>query len=300
MKPILMRHVEAVSESFKIWKNEHPYLHNPWHYHPECEITCIHKGEGTLFIGDRILDYKDNELVIIGPNLPHEWRSSIKEKPDNHSQSIAVHFQPGCLGNSFNNIPEMTAVNKMLEQAAQGILIKNRDTQEHIKERLLKMFAAEGIYRVSLLLSVLHDIVNADEVEFLSSISFVNSIQNDTNERMNRIYEYVMKNFKSPITIEDVAGNVFMTPTSFCHFFKKSSNKTFTQYVNEIRIGYACKLLYENKFNIARIAFESGFENLAHFNKQFKKIKGASPSQYIKQFESNTKFRLKGAAQSAY
>ena len=284
MKPILMRHVEAVSESFKIWKNEHPYLHNPWHYHPECEITFIMKGHGTLFIGDRILDYGDNELVLIGPNLPHEWRSKIKVHPDNHSQSLAVHFKPDCWGKDFGKIPEMSEVNKLLDNASRGILIKNKKAKEEIKEDLNKMNDAKGIVKMGILLSILGTIVNVKEMEFISSIGFVDSIQNDFNERINRIYEYVMKNFKSSISIEEVANNIFMTSTSFCHFFKKSTNKTFTQYVNEIRIGYACKLLYENKSNITMTAYESGFENLAHFNKQFKKVKGITPSQYLKQF----------------
>ncbi|HVW99606.1 MAG TPA: AraC family transcriptional regulator, partial [Candidatus Babeliaceae bacterium] len=239
MKPILMRHVEAVSESFKIWKNEHPYLHNPWHYHPECEITFITKGHGTLFIGDRILDYGDNELVLIGPNLPHEWRSNIKVHPDNHSQSLAVHFKPDCWGKDFGKIPEMSEVNKLLDNASRGILIKNKKAKEDIKEDLNKMNDAKGIVKMGILLSILGAIVNVKEIEFISSVGFVDSIQNDFNERINRIYEYVMKNFKSSISIEEVANNIFMTPTSFCHFFKKSTNKTFTQYVNEIRIGYA-------------------------------------------------------------
>ena len=291
MKPILMRHVEAVSESFKIWKNEHPYLHNPWHYHPECEITFITKGHGTLFIGDRILDYGDNELVLIGPNLPHEWRSNIKVHPDNHSQSLAVHFKPDCWGKDFGKIPEMSEVNKLLDNASRGILIKNKKAKEDIKEDLNKMNDAKGIVKMGILLSILGAIVNVKEIEFISSVGFVDSIQNDFNERINRIYEYVMKNFKSSISIEEVANNIFMTPTSFCHFFKKSTNKTFTQYVNEIRIGYACKLLYENKSNITMTAYESGFENLAHFNKQFKKVKGITPSQYLKQFIKKDHYR---------
>lgn len=291
MKPILMRHVEAVSESFKIWKNEHPYLHNPWHYHPECEITFIMKGHGTLFIGDRILDYGDNELVLIGPNLPHEWRSNIKVHPDNHSQSLAVHFKPDCWGKDFGKIPEMSEVNKLLDNASRGILIKNKKAKEEIKEDLNKMNDAKGIVKMSILLSILGVIVNVKEIEFISSVGFVDSIQSDFNERINRIYEYVMKNFKSSISIEEVANNIFMTPTSFCHFFKKSTNKTFTQYVNEIRIGYACKLLYENKSNITMTAYESGFENLAHFNKQFKKVKGITPSQYLKQFIKKDHYR---------
>ncbi|TZF86381.1 AraC family transcriptional regulator (plasmid) [Pedobacter sp. BS3] len=288
MKPVLMRHVEAYSESFKSWKNEKPYRHNPWHYHPECEITFIIKGSGILFIGDRVLNYSENELVLIGPNLPHEWRSNIKEDPDNYSQSIAVHFKPGSLGNDFYKIPEMQPINLLLEQSVRGIAIQSNPVKETVKNKLIQLIETQGVERISLLLSILSSITRTDKISFLSSTSFVDSIQNDHDHRINKVYKYVMTNFKNQLSIDQIAAEISMTPTSFCRFFRKRINKSFVQYVNEIRIGYACKLLYEDKFSISQVAFESGFDNLSNFNKQFKKIKQVTPSQFILQISKKS------------
>ena len=283
MKPVLMRHVEAYSESFKSWKNEKPYRHNPWHYHPECEITFIIKGSGILFIGDRVLNYSENELVLIGPNLPHEWRSNIKEEPDNYSQSIAVHFKPGSLGNDLYKIPEMQPINLLLDHSVRGIAVQYHPVKETVKNKLLQLIETEGIERISLLLSILNSIACTEKIDFLSSTGFVDSIQNDHDHRINKVYKYVMTNFKNQLSIDQIAAEISMTSTSFCRFFKKRTNKSFVQYVNEIRVGYACKLLYEDKFSISQVAFECGFDNLSNFNKQFKKIKQVTPSQFISQ-----------------
>ncbi len=287
MKPVLMRHVEPVNESFKAWKNEKPYLHNPWHYHPEYEITFITQGNGMLFIGDKVINYGENSLVLIGPNLPHEWRSSIKDDPDNYSQSLAVHFKTSSLGNDLYKLPEMVLINTLLEQASRGIIIYDIVTIETVKEKLMSLLLTEGVERISLLLSILHHISIASESEQLSSTSFVNSIQNEHDNRINQIYKYAMTNFRTQLSIDKIAEEISMTPTSFCRFFNKRTNKSFIQYVNEIRIGYACKLLYEQKLSISQIAFECGFDNLSHFNKQFRKIKNSNPSSFATTLKKN-------------
>jgi AraC-like DNA-binding protein len=286
MKPILMRHVETPPEdSFKSWENACPYLHNPWHYHPECEITYINKGNGVLFIGDKVLKYRQNTLVIIGPNLPHEWRSDSKENPDFHSQTFAVHFKKNFLGTDFYNMPEASAFNLLLEQSARGIHIIDEKIKRIVKGDLMHLMDAKGLERISLLLSIFSNIVSCDKIELLSSLVFVNSIEEGQNHRINKVYKYVITHFKDQISLEEIAGEVHMTTTSFCRFFKQRTNKSFVQYVNDIRVGYACKLLLEENYNISQIAFESGFENLSNFNKQFKKIKNITPRQFILNFE---------------
>ena len=283
MNPILMRHVESTQESFKAWQNASPYLHNPWHYHPECEITYINQGSGVLFVGDKVLNYKKDSLVLIGPNLPHEWRSDIKESPDFYSRSTAVHFNKDFPGKDFYKIPEASTINYLLAQSVRGIKINHALSKETVKEKLLLLLETKGIERINHLFSMLNNIANAPKKEFLSSYSFVASIEEGQNHRMNQVYRYVMANFKDQVTVKHLAEEVNMTATSFCRFFKKRTNKPFIQYLNEIRVGYACKLLFEENYTISQIAFESGFGNLSNFNKQFKKIKKVTPSQFISQ-----------------
>jgi AraC-like DNA-binding protein len=281
MNPILMRHVEAISESFKAWENSNPYLHNPWHYHPECEITFISKGKGILFIGDKVLNYKENELVFIGPNLPHEWRSLFKDSADFHSQSFAIHFKKELFGQEFYKIPELEAINELLKTSTRGLKINSTKTKKNVKQKLHSLLNSTGLERITILLSILNEIAISSNAEFLSSPIFVSSIEEDHNQRMNQIYKYVMTHFKHKFSIEEIAGEVCLTPTSFCRFFAKRTNKSFIQYVNEIRIAYACKLLYEGACSISQAAFDSGFENLSNFNRQFKKIKGNTPTEFV-------------------
>lgn len=284
-----MRHVEATQESFKAWENGGPYLHNPWHYHPEYEITYIHNGEGILFIGDKIIKYKKGSLIMIGSNLPHEWRSDIREDPDFHSRTFAVHFNKDFPGKDFYKIPEAASINHLLEESVRGIKINDEKTKRIVRDKLLELLQTKGIERINLLFSILNSIAFCRKNELLSSRVFVNSIDEGQNQRMNQVYKYVMEHFKGEVAVEQIAKDICMTTTSFCRFFKKRTNKSFIQYVNEIRIGYACKLLLEENYNISQIAYESGFGNLSNFNKQFKKVKHITPSQFVRQLANERK-----------
>lgn len=291
MKPILMRHVETTTESFKAWINGNPYCHNPWHYHPECELTSIEEGKGVLFMGDHVTNYRENDIFLIGPNLPHEYRSSIKDSPDFISKSIAIHFRKDFPGYDFYKIPEAKTIFHILEQSKRGIKFNDHNAQKKVKEKLSHIFQAEGIERINILFSILEIVACSKEQECLSSQSFIDSIEEDQDQKMYKIYKYIMANFKNQISIDNLASEVNMTKTSFCRFFKKRTNKSLTRYVNEIRIGYACKLLYTESFNISEAAYESGFENISNFNKQFMKIKKKTPSQILSQFANESKKR---------
>lgn len=281
MKPVLMRHSEPINESFKVWQNANPYLHNPWHYHPECEITYIENAEGTLFIGDKAISYTNDTLIFIGPNLPHELRCNNKETPDFTSKTYSIHFQRDFPGKDFYKMPEVAQINQLLDLSSRGIKIHDKKSKELIKKHLFRLLKTSGLERISHLFNILHIVSISPEMEILSSQYFGQSPELPQNERINQVYKYVMDNFRNEIMIEQLAEQFCMTPTSFSRFFKKRTHKSFVQYLNEIRIGYACKLMFEENLSISQIAFESGFGNLSNFNQQFKKIKGITPSQFI-------------------
>jgi AraC-like DNA-binding protein len=287
MNPVLMRHVETTNESFKSWKNGHPYLHNPWHYHPEVEITLITNGEGVLFIGDKILNYRQNELILIGPNLPHEWRSDIQQRDDFYSECIALHFNKNFPGDDFYKIPEAGHINHLFDLSLQGIRVTEEAAKDFIKEKLLLLIETKGIERIGILFSILNRIAISSDIELLSSSGFVSSINERQNSRMNLIYKYAISHFKNPISVDLVAQQMNMTTSSFCRFFKERTNKSFMKYINELRVGYACRLLLEEKGTISEIAYGSGFENISNFNKQFKKIKEITPSQFLTLINKN-------------
>jgi AraC-like DNA-binding protein len=289
MKPVLMRHIEAVNESFKAWKNAGPYLHNPWHYHPEIEITFITKGKGILFVGDKILNYAESELVMIGADLPHEWRSNIKEEPDNYSESIAVHFKKNFPGEEFYRMPEAIAIKDLLDKSARGISVQDENTKEAVHGKLMLLLQTKGIERINILFSILNSISGSAKLAMLSSPTFVTSIHDGEADRMNVIYKFIMTNFKDKVSLDLIAQQVNMTNASFCRFFKERTHKSFIQYINEIRLGYACKLLVEKDYSISQVAYESGFENISNFNKQFKKVKQITPSQFVSLLSKNEK-----------
>ncbi|GAA4785287.1 AraC family transcriptional regulator [Olivibacter ginsenosidimutans] len=283
MKPLLMRHSEPINESFKIWRNFQPYHHNPWHYHPECEITYIFKGRGILFVGDKMMEYGNDELVMMGPNLPHEWRSRhVMNTPDLYSESVSIHFNQFFLGDAFYQLAEVAALKDFLAQSVRGIKISDQAVKATLKQIFDELLHTDGIPKIYKLLEVLHVMAVCNDRQYLSSNSFVDSIDQSNNHRINQVYAYVMKHFTKAISIADVAAVINMTPTSFCRFFKDRTHKSFIRYLNEIRVGYACRLLLEGQLSISQVAYESGFGNLSNFNKQFRAIKGINPTVFIK------------------
>ena len=230
--------------------------------------------------------YTDGDLVLLGANLPHEWRSDYQHQhqDDMASSSLAVHFLKDFPGKEFYIMPEAAALRKLLEAARQGIKINDSKTVATVQQQLKEMLATiDSLERVIRLFSVLNTIVHSTNLEKLASEGFAASFQNTNQERINVVYKYVMQHFKDNISLEEIAASINMTPTAFCRYFRKSTHKSFVQYLNEIRIGYACKLLMEGKFTIAQIAYESGFRNLSNFNKHFKEIIGKTPTYYTKE-----------------
>lgn len=281
MRPHLMRHSEPVNESFKVWKNGNPYKHIRWHYHPEYEITYVFKGKGLLFIGDKMINYGNDELFMFGPNLPHEFRSSILKNPDLFSRSISIHFINGFLGRDFNELPEATVIKDLFAKSKQGIRINDAQVKTLFKKLARELLEMKGFQRIYTILELFHILSGSDKLTFLSSTAFVDSIDQSQDHRINQVYEFVMKNFTRPVKVADVASIINMTPTSFCRFFRNRTNKSFLLYLTEIRIGYACKLLLEDELSISQVAYTSGFGNLSHFNKQFRTRKGVTPSQFL-------------------
>lgn len=286
MKPLLMRHSEPIDESFKIWHNGNPYRHNPWHYHPECEITYISKGKGVLFIGDQMMEYGNDELVILGPNLPHEWRSDVGDSPDLYSDSASIHFSQNFLGDYFYTLPEASLITKLLDHSIRGIKITDVRVKKELKTAINALRSTTGLPRIYKLLHILHVISVSDHPVYLSSNSFVASLDQDSDQRIQLIYQYVMKNFKRTLTIDESASVINMTATSFCRFFKERTHKSFVAYLHEVRVGYACRLLLEGKQTVSQVAYESGFGNISNFNKQFLKIKKLTPVQFVKSRET--------------
>lgn len=286
MKPILRKVDSNAEHSFSVRENIFPFLYNYWHYHPEIELTYIRKSSGTRLAGDSIERFADGDLILLGSNLPHMWRNDDKyfeEHSEHHIESVAIHFLPDFWGKDFLGLIENRHIQELLKEARRGFKIFGA-THTIVVEKMEEILYLKQTQRLVQLLEILDIIAGSSERKHLASEGFVDQYQIDPNDKINDIYQYTLNNFKKGITIQEVAKHVHISPNYFCRYFKQRTSKTYIQFVTELRVGHACKLLLENNLNINQICYESGFNNVSNFNRKFKEIIGQSPSQYYKEY----------------
>ena len=290
MKPQLLKVSLNLAQSFSARQDTVPYMNNRWHYHPEVELIYFKKGNGTQFIGDSIKRFRSGDLVMVGAHLPHYWRFDDEYFEEGRRVSadvMVIHFCENFWGDQFLDLPENKLIKTTLEKARRGIQIGDK-IKSGVGQILNHIIQAEGSKRIILLLEALMAIGNCSQQDLLSSIGFRNEFEAAEHDRINDIYDYSIANFKRKIQLEEVADVAKVSPNSFCRYFKSRTRKTYSQFINEIRVGTACKLLIENKSNVKQVCYESGFHNFASFHKYFKQITGKSPLSYQKEFLSKT------------
>lgn len=262
-----------------------PYFIVPWHFHPEIEIMLVTSGKGTRFVGDSIEYFEPYDLVMVGANLAHVWKNDqehYREGSELVAQCIYTVFTEDSFGKGFFNVPEMSKVKQLLSKASRGIKFEGR-TRMRVTEKILESFGQTGVEQFISLVGILNDLSLSEEYTFLSTIGYDQKIQASDMQRLNGVLDFLMKNFRNEIKLEQVASIASMSPTSFCRYFKSRTNKTVIQFLNEIRIGHAHKLLIETQYNMDQISAESGYKNVSNFYEQFQKITGKSPFKFRKE-----------------
>lgn len=247
-----------------------------WHFHPELELVYINKANGKRHIGSHLSYFNNSQLILIGASLPH---SGFTDRFTTNGSETIIQFKEDFLGEHFFNIPETKLLKTLFERAKKGILF-NSDSKKTIGPKIETLLNKEGLDRIIGFLEILKDLAFSDNYTLLNVDGFAFEIEPQDNKKIDIIFEHVSKNFKQPIPLNEIAEKVSMTVPAYCRYFKKSTGKTFTQFVNEFRIVHATKLLAENPSSITDICFESGFNNFSHFNKLFKKFTGKSPLKY--------------------
>jgi AraC-like DNA-binding protein len=254
----------------------------PWHYHPDTEIILITEGEGLRFVGDHVDSYRENDLVIVGSNLPHVWKSSKVHYDDRNeirARCKVVHFREEEFGSNFWNLPSLKPVTTFLGQAGMGIHFSG-SIIHWAREKIFEMEVQSPFDRLISLMELLKGLEADQGKEVLSSTLVAEQLDRSDGMRFNRVLEFIATHFRETISLEDISRHIHLTPTSFCRYFKDRTQKSFTRYLIEYRLSFACKMLTSTESNIQDIAFDSGFSNLAHFNEQFKKLYGLTPRQY--------------------
>lgn len=286
MKPQLLKVNNAPAHSFSVRQDIYPYINNLWHYHPEVELIQINKGSGTQFVGDSIKRFASGDIVLIGSQLPHYWRyddTYFKPGTALTADAAVIHFAESFWGEQFINLPESKPIKLLLEKAKRGIHVQGQ-TAKAVGAHIRKMVNSEGMQRIIILMKLLSVIAASDELIFLSSIGFSHDFNDMENERINAIYEYSLANFRRKIQLSEIADVARISENSFCRYFKSRTRKTYSQFLIEIRVGDACKMLIENRLSIKQICFECGFQNLVGFHKYFKLITGKSPLSYQREY----------------
>ncbi|MDP5140118.1 MAG: AraC family transcriptional regulator [Spirosomaceae bacterium] len=264
--------------SFKLiqWKSENDRFF--WHQHPEYELIYVRQGSGRLHVGDYVGSYKAGDLLFLGPNLPHTGLGyGVIGTHEELIVQLSERFME--LG-GMHQLPEMKRIIKLFNLSKRGLIFTG-DVTKSVGKRLEKMLHQSGIERLISLLQILKDLSLHDESRTLNSKNARFEFRHKDEDRIGKIYSFVEQNYQQAIELATVADLANMTVQSFCRYFKKMTRMTFTDFVNEFRVKQACRLLMTNKV-IADICFESGFNNVSHFNKTFKNVIGESPRNYRK------------------
>ena len=248
------------------------------HRHEEIQLTVLVKGRGGLVIGDTIQHFEEGDFIAIGSGIPHLFRSS---EECHYVKMISIFFTPRSFGDQFFELDETSELIPVFDDLKHGFkLAKNHDFVEEFE----KMASESGILRLNRFLNLMH-LLGESERERLASFVFARPFGENEGSRMQRVMEMAITSYSKAIRLEDVAELANMTSNAFCRYFKQRTNKTFFQFLQEIRISQACRMLSEeNDYSISEIADQTGFQNLSNFNRSFKKIKGLTPGEYKRNY----------------
>jgi AraC-like DNA-binding protein len=271
-----------LSQSSFLVKEEHfSSFDIAWHVHPEFELTYISQGEGKITVGDYISEFDGPKLLLIGPNLPHSWYGSKEPERKVLAKQIVIQFPPDFLGDDFFENPAFREIRELLDKSYRGLLFHDSETHE-LSGKIARVLQMNEFERIIELLNLLHALATQRNYNELSSIGYSEQLNSGESVRLNTIYAFILDNFKTDLDLKTVAGIASMTPQAFSRYFKERTKRTYISFLNEVRIGYACRLLTEQSMTISQICYESGYSNLSNFNRQFKKIKSLTPSQYAR------------------
>lgn len=262
--------------------NHNPnHKHQKWHYHPEIELVYISNGKGKRQVGLDLSNYSNGDLVLIGSNVPH---TGFTDYFDNERKEVVIQFKPDFLGNSLLNVFEFKKIQKLLELSKRGIVFSGK-TKKNVGISMLGLQYESNFQQLLTLLRILENLSNSDEYKLLNNKEFSKHSIIE-NERINKVFNYIKNNYKEKICLNEASNLIFMTEPSFCRYFKKHTDKTFTKFVNDYRINNALKLLAQSDKDIKNICYECGFNNFSHFNRLFKKTIKITPSEYRKKINS--------------
>lgn len=283
MKPVFQRLTAQPEEGFAFKIVQGAGFDCPWHVHPEFELIHVLEANGYRIVGDKIAPLTGGDLVLVGPGLPHIWQHEPTATcPRVHA--LLIQFEPDFLGEPFLRLPALGRVRHLLDRAARGLHITG-PTHDAIAGLIAEMPRRRGLDRIVQLLRILGVLSESKDCQPLASASFATDSQPYDEERMNRAFQFLNAHVAEEVRLADVAREVSLSEGAFSRFFRIHAGKTFPEFLNELRIGRACRLLVEGDRLIAEVAYACGFTNLSNFNRQFRRLKGSSPREFREQLQ---------------
>lgn len=289
------RHIPTPEDaSFAVKEYCQPRFTNTFHFHYGYEVILIVKSSGHVYVGNKVMNYNEGEIFMFGPGLVHCFSSdNLSVDTTGVAHAIVVQFTADFMGKDFFESMELRKVKELLQQSEYGI--KFDTAGPSLSARFFEFQPKQQMKNLILLLQVLEELClrsNEGALLLTDDIRKIRYKESDS-EKLASIFNYVFENYHHHIDISLAASIACMSKAAFCRYFKRSTHKTFSQFVNEIRINHATKLLMGKEDNITAICFACGFDNVSYFNRQFKIQQGLSPREYRKAFterNANTPF----------
>jgi len=286
-KSIYFRIPKIDKEGFVVQYDDLDHFYNQLHHHPELQLIYIIEGTGDLFVGNSISHFESGNLYLIGSNQSHIFKSDseyFEEESNENARSISIFFNIESLGEGFFDISETIAIRNLINRASRSIEF-HPETAIEFGNRMKELINITGFDRFLEILSILNKLAQSKEYEYLTPISNSTAPTDKESERINNVINYILNHYKEDIPLKTIAEVANYSKAAFCRFFKKRTRKTFSEFLNEVRISQACKLLRNSDLNISQICYESGYNNVSNFNRQFKKLTDTTPKSYSQKYK---------------
>jgi AraC-like DNA-binding protein len=282
MKPVIQKLPLAEDVSFYAHTHTTPTFEYVWHQHIEYELILMKKSKGLAFIGTYTGEYEEGDIFFIGSNVPH-----VFQKNDNNAtaSALVIQFRDDFMGKALSALPEGYLVRKTFDKSMLGIKISQGKTKAKLTQLFQEIEQVNGFEKILKLLEIIQFMSEHCVLESLSNRS-IGTVEVKNKERLDKVFQHTIDSFKKTITLNNIASLINMSVPAFCKYFKTATGKTYFDFLNEVRIGYACNLLIDSDMNISEVAYSSGFNTIAHFNRQFTKIKHCKPSDFRKKYIS--------------
>ena len=288
MKPVYEKISLRWNESFYCEVIRANSYDTPWHFHPEYELVLVLKSQGHRMVGDHIAPLMPGDLVFVGSNLPHVWHQDIWSGTRRDKvHAIVIQFCADFLGEALDQCPELAPIQRLLSQAARGLHITGA-TRDGVARKMQEIATATGLPRLIALLQILGQLAMSRELVPLASARYAPTLNAHDQSRLGRVCDYINAHLTEPLHRSTLAGIACLSPNAFSRFFKSRTGRTAPDFINELRIGRACRLLAAEEHSVTEVALACGFNNLANFQRQFFRRLRTTPRAYRSRLKTAT------------